>query len=32
VAVFGAYRMVAGMLALADVAPRAAVEPALKPL
>jgi 4-carboxymuconolactone decarboxylase len=31
VAVFGAYRMVAGLLALADVAPRAAVEPPLKP-
>ncbi|MDB5856864.1 MAG: hypothetical protein JWQ76_553 [Ramlibacter sp.] len=31
VAVFGAYRMVAGMLALADVPPRAAVEPPLKP-
>jgi 4-carboxymuconolactone decarboxylase len=31
VAVFGAYRMVAGLLALADVPPRAAVEPALKP-
>lgn len=31
VAVFGAYRMVAGILALADVAPRAPVEPPLKP-
>lgn len=31
IAAFGAYRMVAGILALADVPPRATVEPALKP-